>query len=189
MNNILLGSLGFVLVHLVDWAALKRLPLLKPLFEFCGTALVVFAIIATTTEGSRISLPFWTGAIGATLLVFSIMGLIYSLFINLPLHSTYIKTGNSGQLVDTGLYQLVRHPWLIFFILTMAGLALASRSVDIITAGLWWTALSVMLIWWQDRYVFCRMFPNYDVYKQHTPMLIPTPKSVSAFLSQFKAKV
>jgi protein-S-isoprenylcysteine O-methyltransferase Ste14 len=182
MKYILLGAAGFALMHLLDFVSLKKVPTLKPICSISGTAMIVIAATMVAVEGERFTLPAWASAAGWTLFIVSAGLTAYSLYFALPLGSTYIKTGTSGQLVTDGVYALVRHPWLLFFVLSMTGLSLGSRSALAAEAGLAWTALSALLVFVQDQKIFPRMFNGYPEYQKTTPMLLPTRHSVSAFI-------
>jgi protein-S-isoprenylcysteine O-methyltransferase Ste14 len=186
MKYILMGSAGFVLMHLLDFASLKKVPFLKPVLSFCGTALIVFSITIVAVTGSKFDMAGWLSNIGWILFVGSAGLMVYSLYAALPLDKTYIKTGISNQLVTRGLYTLVRHPWLMFFAISMVGLTLGSRSMLALEAGLAWTILSVALVYLQDRKLFPRMFSGYNLYQKTTPMFLPTKNSVNAFIEGLK---
>jgi protein-S-isoprenylcysteine O-methyltransferase Ste14 len=186
MNYILLGAAGFLLMHLLDLASLKKLPLVKPALALSGTALVVYASAMAAVSGERFELPLSLTLIGWVLLAVSACLMVYSLYVVLPFGKTYLATGLSGQLVTGGVYRLVRHPWLLFFALSMAGLTIGSRSLLALEAGVVWTALSAGLVFLQDRMVFPRMFPGYAEYQRRTPMLLPTKNSLSAFFKGLK---
>jgi len=185
MFYIVLGTAGFLVIHLLDFAAIKKLPLAKPASWGLGSALLVYATVGVCLSGDTLSLPAWSTWLGWGLLVASLTLLIHVLFINLPFGKTYIKTGVGDRLVTTGLYALVRHPWLPSFALVLLSLLLVSHSSLLLVAAPVWLVLDVVLVAIQDRYVFGRMFPGYREYRQQTPMLWPNRKSVKAFIGQF----
>jgi len=186
MLYIVLGAAGFLLIHLFDLVSPKRLSLAKPVTWGLGNALGVYAIIGVCLSGDTLPLPAWSTWLGWGLLAASLILLIHALFINLPFGKTYINTGVGDRLVTTGLYTLVRHPWLPSFALVLLSLLLVSRSSLLLVAAPVWLVLDVVLVVIQDRYIFGRMFPGYREYRQRTPMLWPNRKSIKAFLSQFK---
>ncbi len=191
MTYIALGILGFLIIHLFDFVSLKRIPLAKPLTWGAGSGLLGYGVVMVCLTGDRLPLPTWSIWLGWLLLIVSLFLLIYSLFINLPFRKTYVTTGVSGRLVTTGLYALVRHPWLYGFIILTASLILVSSSSLMLLAAPIWIALDILLVVIQDRFFFSRMFPGYNRYRQETPMLLPNRKSVVAFISclrQAKAK-
>lgn len=191
MTYIALGILGFLIIHLLDFVSLKRIPLAKPLTWGAGSGLLGYGVVMASLTGDRLPLPAWSIWLGWLLLIISILLLIHSLFINLPFRKTYITTGVGKRLVTTGLYALVRHPWLYGFVMLMLSLILVSRSSLMLIAAPIWIALDILLVVIQDRFFFSKMFPGYSRYRQETPMLLPNRKSVIAFISclrQAKAK-
>ncbi|APV45187.1 Protein-S-isoprenylcysteine O-methyltransferase Ste14 [Dehalogenimonas formicexedens] len=186
MKYILMGSAGFLLMHLLDLASMKKMPFLKPILSFCGTALIAISLVMVAVTGVKFGLSGWMSMAGWIVFMVSISLMAYSLYFALPAGDTYIKSGTSGQLVTRGIYALVRHPWLLFFALSMAGLVIGSRSVLAFQAGLAWTILSLVLVYLQDRKIFPRMFSGYSEYRKTTPMLLPNQKSVTAFIEGLK---
>jgi protein-S-isoprenylcysteine O-methyltransferase Ste14 len=185
MIYIVLGGLGFLVIHLLDIAAIKRLPALKPLTLLVGNGLVVFSIVMVCLAPDKLALPAWTGWLGWGLLPVALFMLIYSLFINLPLGRTYFASG-VGPLVTRGLYALVRHPWVYGLVLLLVALVLVSKSSLMLIAAPIWVLLDIALVAIQDRFLFGRMFADYDNYRRQTPMLIPNRRSLSAFINSLK---
>ena len=191
MTYIALGILGFLIIHLFDFVSLKRIPLAKPLIWGAGSGLLGYGVVMVYLTGDRLPLPAWSIWLGWLLLIVSLLLLIYSLFINLPFRKTYITTGVGERLITTGLYALIRHPWLYGFSLLMLSLILLSSSSLMLVAAPIWVLLDILLVVIQDRFFFGKMFPGYKKYRQQTPMLLPNRKSVIAFISflrQAKAK-
>ncbi len=186
MDLIALGVLGFLVVHLFDFVALKRIPLLKPVIWASGCGILFYAIAIVTLSADRLVLALWLNWLGWILLPVSILLVVYSLFVNLPLVNTYLKRGIGKRLVKTELYTLVRHPGIYGFILFMAALWLVSGSRPLLVAAPVWILLDIILVVIQDRYFFGRMFPAYEQYRQQTPMLIPNKQSIRAFLDSFR---
>jgi protein-S-isoprenylcysteine O-methyltransferase Ste14 len=182
---VILGSLGFLVIHLLDIASLKRIPGLKPLTLVAGNGLVVYAAVMACLASDKLSLPPWVSWLGWVLLPASLFMLVYSLFLNLPFKKTYVSQG-AGPLVTGGLYALVRHPWVYWLILAMLALVLASGSSLMLIAAPIWVGLDVILVAIQDRFFFGKMFADYDSYRRRTPMLIPNRRSLSAFIHSLK---
>ncbi len=186
MIYIAIGCLGFLLIHLLDIASLKRVPGAKPFTWVLGTGLLVYALVMACLRSDKLPLPIWPIWLGWALLTISLFLLIYSLFINLPFRKTYITNGVGDKLITTGLYALVRHPWLHSFILVMLSLVLVSRSSLLLIAALIWILLNILLVIIQDKFFFGRMFDGYDSYRQKTPMLVPNRQSINAFIYSLK---
>jgi len=186
MIYIATGCLGFLLIHLFDIASLKRLPGAKPLIWILGSGLLVYALVMAGLQSHKLPLPIWSTWLGWALLTISLLLLIYSLFINLPFRKTYIATGVGDKLITTGLYALVRHPWVHCFTLILLSLILVSKSSLLLIASPIWILLYILLVVIQDKFFFGRMFDDYDSYRQETPMLVPNRQSINAFINSLK---
>ena len=186
MIYIVLGGIGFLLIHLLDIASIKRMPGMKPITWLVGNGLVVSSIIMLCLSPDKLALPVWSTWLGWVLLPISLFMLIYSLFINLPFSKTYIATGVGEKLITSGLYALVRHPWLHWLILAMLALILVSKSSLILIAAPIWVFLDIVLVSVQDRFFFSKMFAGYEKYRRQTPMFIPNRRSINAFINSLK---
>ncbi len=173
-------------MHLLDFASMKKLPLVKPLTAILGSGFVGYSMVMVAVAGERMAIAAWLSPLGWLLLAISLCLMMYSLYAALPFGKTYVKTGLSDQLITGGLYSIVRHPWLLFFALAMIGLTIGSRSILALEAGIVWTLLSSILVYFQDRWVFPMMFYGYAEYQKTTPMLVPTKNSISAFFKGLK---
>ena len=186
MIYIALGGLGFLVIHLLDIASIKRIPRVKPLTMLVGNGLVVFSIIMLCLSPDKLALPVWSSWLGWGLLPISLFMLIYSLFINLPFGKTYVATGVGKKLVTSGLYALVRHPGVHWFGLLLVALILVSSSSLMLIAAPIWVLFDIALVAIQDRFFFGRMFVDYDNYRRETPMFIPNRRSINAFINSLK---
>ncbi len=186
MVYLFVGAIGFVIIHLCDPVAIKRLPFLKPLVWVLGIGMVCFAAIMTSISADKVMLPVWSVWLGWTFLAASFFLVIYSLFINLPFHKTYIIKGVGDRLVTTGFYALVRHPGVLWSALLIISVMLVSRSrLGLIAAPLF-IILDVILVTIQDRYFFVRMFDGYELYRKETPMFIPNKHSIKNFFNSLR---
>ena len=186
MLYIIIGAVGFVVVHLFDLVALKRIPRLKPVIWCIGSALLIYSLVMICRYPVKIMLPAWSTWLGWGMLAVSATLLIHSLFISLPFRKTYVDTGVGDKLVKTGLYALVRHPGILWFPLFMLSLIPISRSSLLLIAAPIFVGLDIVLVVIQDKFVFGRMFEGYKNYQRETPMLLPNKKSFSAFLRSFR---
>ena len=183
MIYIVIGSLGFLIIHLFDIVSLKRIPGAKPFAWILGSGLLAYSLIMLCLAPDKLPLPIWSTWLGWALLSVSLFLLIYSLFINLPFRKTYITTGVGDKLITTGVYALVRHPWIHCFTLLLLSLVLVSRSSLLLIASPIWILLYILLVVIQDKFLFGRMFDGYDSYRQETPMLVPNRRSINAFIN------
>lgn len=186
MLYIIIGAIGFVVVHLFDLVALKRIPRLKPVIWCIGSGLLIYSLVMICRYPVKIVLPAWSTWLGWGMLAVSASLLIHSLFISLPFRKTYVDTGVGDKLVKTGLYALVRHPGIMWFPLFMLALIPISRSSLLLIAAPTFIALDIVLVVIQDRLIFGRMFHGYDSYRRETPMLLPNRKSLGAFLRSLR---
>lgn len=187
MTYIAVGCLGFLTIHLADIFSLRKVPGAKPLSWLIGVGLLVYAITMLSLAPGKLPLPEWLIWPGAALLALSFWLLVYSLFVNLPFNKTYVATGSGDRLITSGLYALVRHPGLHWFVLVLTALVLVSRSEMMLVAAPIFAAIDVALVLVQDRFIFERMFEDYPRYRRTTPMLVPNRRSLNAFINSFKA--
>lgn len=187
MIYIALGILGFIIVHFLDIVSLKRIPSgAKPCVWAVGSGLLVYSLIMLCLQSNTLPLPIWSTWLGWGLLTLSFFLLIYSLFVNLPFRKTYVATGVGDRLITTGLYALVRHPWIHCFTLTLLSLVLVSRSSLLLIAVPIWILLNIPLVIIQDKFFFGKMFQGYNSYRRETPMLVPNRRSINAFMNSLK---
>jgi protein-S-isoprenylcysteine O-methyltransferase Ste14 len=187
MTYIAVGCLGFLAIHLADMFSLRRVPGAKPLSWLIGVGLLVYAVTMLALAEGKLPLPQWLVWSGTALLAVSFWLLVYSLFVNLPFRKTYVATGSGDRLITSGLYALVRHPGVHWFIMVLAALVLVSRSEMLLIAAPIFAAIDVALVIVQDRFIFGRMFEDYARYRQTTPMLMPNRRSLNAFLNSLKS--
>ncbi|MGD9030791.1 MAG: hypothetical protein PVG25_13370 [Anaerolineae bacterium] len=178
MEYVVAGCAAFALMGFFDLASLKRIPYLKQVIGLAGSLSLGYSLVRAGVFGGKLSIPAWLSYAGWPLLIPSLFLLIYSLFLEIPFRRTYASNGVGEKLVTTGTYALVRHPGVLWFGLFLAGLLLVSRSRLLLVAAPVWLTADVLYAWLQDRFLFERMFPGYAEYRQGTPMLIPTRRSI-----------
>jgi protein-S-isoprenylcysteine O-methyltransferase Ste14 len=179
MRYVALGAVAFIIAWFFDLAALQRIRYLKQIIGLAFVVLFGYALIMVAMHPDKLPLPAWLSYAGWPLLVTSGFLLIYSLFLEIPFRQTYADEGVGDRLVKTGTYALVRHPGVLWLVLFLLALVLVSRSRLLLLAAPLWIFLDVLYVWLQERFFFGRMFPGYEQYKQETPMLLPTPRSIA----------
>ncbi len=182
MTQIFLGLAGFALFLLADFAALKRIPVVKPIAWIIGTGVLIYSICKIIGTAPRFTFNPLLASAGWVLIILSGAVLVYALFINIPLRKTYIQTGIGKELVTSGLYSVVRHPGWYPFAGVMTGLVLVFPSTAMVWAATVWALADLALIIFQDRIIFPRMFKGYQNYQKEIPMIVPgfrLPKSIS----------
>lgn len=186
MIYIIIGCLGFLVIHIFDVVSLKKVPGAKPVVWILGSGMLVYALLMLMLQPAKLSLPAWSPLIGWLLLGVSLILLIYSLFISLPFRKTYVASGVSDQLIKTGMYSLVRHPGVIWLSLVLLSLILVSGSNLLLAAVPLFIFLDIILVIIQDRLFLGRMFEGYQDYRQETPMIFPNRKSLFVFINSLK---
>lgn len=186
MVYIVIGVISFLVLHIVDFVSMKKIPLLKPLTWVSGGGLWLFSIVKICLTPEKLSLPVWSVWLGWLLLTMSILVFVYALFINLPFRKTYVAAGVGDKLIKTGLYALARHPGAIWFMLFMLSSILVSQSKYMLIAAPIFIVLNTVLVVVQDKVFFPKMFPGYDIYQKETPMLLPNRRSISAFIESLQ---
>ena len=178
MRYVALGAVAFVIAGFFDLAALRGWRYVKQSIGLGALLLWGYAFVGLLRSSRRFWLPALLTWLAWPLLVVATCLLIYSLFIEIPFRQTYAKGGVGYRLVTTGTYALCRHPGVLWFGLFLIGLILVSRACLLLPAALVWFCMDLLWVWVQDVYYFPRMFSGYRQYQQHTPMLLPTRRSI-----------
>lgn len=120
------------------------------------------------------------------ILAASLAGEVYSLFFSFSCSEAYAGAGGDNvRYPSTGrMYALCRHPGVLFFIIIYAGLILVTNMPA--TGGAMMCILNLLLIVFEDIYVFPSVFEAYDKYKQGTPFLIPNMRSIRKCIVDFR---
>jgi len=137
-------------------------------------------------DTNRFFLPGWLTFAGWALLPLPSLLLLYTLVFELPFRRTFVGSPSSTDMVTTGTYTLIRHPAVLWYLLLLASVLLATRSIVLLVALPIWLAMDVVWVLLQERFSLARNFPDYATYKRTTPLLIPNRRSVTAFLRSFR---
>jgi protein-S-isoprenylcysteine O-methyltransferase Ste14 len=188
VGYIVLGVLGFVIAPLFEVFSLKRVPGLKQCVGALTVGLILYATIRVCMSSDRLDLPPWLSYVGCVVLGVALVLLVHSLFLSLPLRQTYVESGVGDTLVRTGAYALVRHPGVLWYLLLLVSLVLVFKARLLLIAAPVWLLMDVLYVTIQDKFLFGRMFAEYDNYRCETPMLIPTRKSAGACLRSLRPR-
>jgi len=186
MLYIVLGIIGFTVIHLFDLVSLKRVPRAKPIVWASGSGLLIYSLVMICLAPDKLVLPVWLTWLGWGLLSLSLPLLIHSLFVGLPFRKTYLATGIADRLITTGVYALTRHPGVIWFTILMLALIPVAGSRLLLIAAPVFITLDILLVTIQDRFIFGRMFDGYESYRHQTPMLLPNRRSLHVFLRSLR---
>jgi protein-S-isoprenylcysteine O-methyltransferase Ste14 len=178
MTGLLLGAASFLLVFWVDVVSLRGLRVLKPVLWAASIALFVSGLVLAVLEPGRFGLPASISVVGWALAALSAVLLVYSLFLEIPFASAYIRKGKPSRLVTSGTYALCRHPGVLWLALFLAGAFLASGSLWVLAALPVWVGLDVLYVFLQEKLFFIPLFgADYREYRGRVPMLVPTSRS------------
>ncbi|MBQ3486737.1 MAG: hypothetical protein IJA71_00485, partial [Clostridia bacterium] len=106
--------------------------------------------------------------------------LVWALFFSFPPKEAYVEQSRERKVYTGGMYALCRHPGILWFCL-LYGCLIPGAGFPPMTAFLY-CLLNILLGWVEDKWIFPRLFTDYDAYKKSTPFLIPTPKSLRAWI-------
>lgn len=101
--------------------------------------------------------------------------LIYSLFFAIPAHEAYVE-GSAQKLCTTGVYGACRHPGVWGFAGVYFFLALFLGSRHLMAGGTIFTLCNIGYSWFQDEYIFPKVFDDYSDYRNSVRFLIPAGK-------------
>lgn len=178
MRDVLLGIFSFVWLLLIDWAAVRDLYKIRPLFLSAAGVTFIFGWLGVMQSPAQVDLPNGMTILGWIGLVVFALLLIYSLFIEIPLRATYIDGGLDTRLVTTGTYALSRHPGILWFAGLVMSMLIINPSKTTLLAGVAWFSADVLLVLIEDIYFFPRMFPTYSTYQYSTPFILPNRRSL-----------
>ncbi|MBM3155001.1 MAG: hypothetical protein FJ008_06655 [Chloroflexi bacterium] len=189
MVYILVGIAGFLFAFAFDWASLRNIPIIKQIFGILAVGLIAYATVMVCRTSDKLERPTFLLPLGAFFLGIFLCLLIYSLFIEIPFRTTYARKGVGDQLVMEGTYALTRHPGVIWLFFVYVSLILMFPSGTLILAAVIWMLMDVAHVAVQDKFFFPGMFPQYHLYQQQTPFLVPNRQSISACLNTIRPRI
>ncbi|MGQ9825264.1 MAG: methyltransferase family protein [Desulfotomaculales bacterium] len=183
MELLYLGIFGLGLLLLYDLASLKKMKK-RCVLAASGYLTHAMAVFFAIFRERSLNLPNWAAWPGFVLTVAGLWWLTYCLFLFPPIKKTY-HDKKELAFVAEGPYAFSRHPGFLGYTILLSGLVLASRSFYLLEAAPIWTFSNLFYIYIQDRWIFPRIFPGYNEYRQKTPMLIPNRESMRRFWKTF----
>ena len=154
MQQIILGSAGFLLYFIYDINSVRKQNRLLQKFFAAGTILVVLSLFMEL--------------------------LIYTLFFALPFEQTYCEENRLRAAYTEGVYGLCRHPGVLWFAgayLCMWGMFGGWKQGIYFLLMIFWNYLYIIF---QDLWTFPQTVFNYREYQKNTPFLIPNKESIQA---------
>jgi protein-S-isoprenylcysteine O-methyltransferase Ste14 len=181
MIGIALGAASFLVVFWVDAASLKGMRHVKPLLWLVSVGLFAAGLVFCARDPACMALPAGLRIAAATAGAVFLLLLVWSLFIEIPFRSAYVRAGSPSGLVTRGTYALCRHPGVLWLAGLLVSAFLATGSMALLIATPVWIALDTVYVVLQEKLFFGRMFgADYAAYQEAVPMLIPRPGSIRA---------
>ncbi len=181
-----LGCTPFILALAFELVSLSKARILKPILWAAVNLTLWSSTVAAAWFSPGVHSSTLSAVAGTLIAVTGFILWIYSVFIELPLRSTYINVAGDRQLVSNGTYALVRHPGFLWLFLTFCGVWIIRPSKDLALIYIAWSLLDITLVYIQDRWVFPRMIEGYSEYKAKTPFILPNAQSLRNCLSTSK---
>ena len=173
------GTVSFLLFLLGDLNdAFWHRRFLRPAF-LTGAAMLAVSTVGTVLRhfpGSfgPVQVLFFAGA-----LLFAVL-LVWALFFSFPPKEAYMDASRDRKVYTGGMYALCRHPGILWFCFLYGCLIPGAGFPPAL--ALLYCLLNILLGWVEDKWIFPRLFSDYDAYKLRAPFLIPTPKSLRAWI-------
>ncbi len=106
---------------------------------------------------------------------FSVLSLIYVLFIEIPVRTQFSPPAERC-VSRSGSYGIVRHPGFYPFLLLVVSLYLFHPNPWFFSTGISLVLLNFFTIYLEDRFLFPRIFRDYNDYKSCVPFILPRGK-------------
>ncbi|MDD2371341.1 MAG: methyltransferase [Firmicutes bacterium] len=177
MNYCIIGAISYLLFLIYDVNEIKKIHRVLKLTFVLGIILQISATIGIFY--SNLSNLIISG-FGIVISLFGLVFLIYSLFFALPFEENYIKVEEIRKVYNRGVYAMSRHPGVLFYIIFFIGLTILEPTIIAISTYFIWSLLNITYIIFQEMWTFPRTFVDYETYRQSTPFLIPTIKSINS---------
>ena len=175
-----MGLGGFGAGYLADLRSPQRPSWLTPSLWTVSLVLIPLSVGLLAAHPARFGAPAWLSLAGWGLAAPLSVLLARSLFVDLPVTQAYGPPRGARRLVASGSYALVRHPSALWFLLLMGALVAATRSLPLAAVTPAWASLEVLWVRLQERRLVVEA-PEYVRYRQQTPFLVPTRRSIAAF--------
>lgn len=177
-----IGVFGFVLLLMFDLYSLKEKNYLKYVFGISGFLMIfVSSIMIILNHSSFLHIDSSIRIIALVFGLASFALFIYSVFIEVG-SKTY-QVENEYSLVTSGTYALTRHPGVLWMLLLYIFAAIFFQNLLAIYAALIWTLANIIYVSIQERFIFHKIFEDYDKYRETTPMILPNAESIEKFIT------
>lgn len=189
MKYVIIGCLAFGFMYVFDLNKIRIKVQGLNIFFAITVGLLAYATFGILTGGyDRISVSLPVQIIAGIFAGVALVLLLYSLFGALPFRRTYVEKNGNNTVINTGMYALCRHPGVIWFFFLFLFFSLATGIKLMMLATLIWTALDVVHVYIQDRWLFPMTLKDYELYQKETPFLIPNRESSKRCIATFNAQ-
>lgn len=181
MTYIALGCVGFLFFYIFDWNKIRFVHRSLNAFFALGIITLAYATIGLLRTGTvSFTVPLPMRFLFLLFAFLSISLQFYALFFALPFTDTYWNNGEKKKVIIRGIYGMCRHPGVLFFFFFYFFLWLGTGNHLVLVAAVMWTAMDVLHVYVQDRWMFPKSLLHYEMYQQTTPFLLPTRNSLKA---------
>ena len=176
------GVIGFILLLIFDVLSLSKKNILKYVFGISGFFMIFGSSVLIIKNYSYfLQIDNSYRFISLFFALASFILLIYSVFIEVG-KKTYVLE-NEHFLVTNGTYALTRHPGVLWMLLLYIFGAIFFQNLLAIYAALIWTLANIVYVSIQERFIFHKIFEDYDKYRESTPMILPNIESIEKFIT------
>ncbi len=177
-----IGIMGFALLLMFDVLSLGKRNYVKYIFGISGCLMILISSIMIVLNYSHfLEIDKMFRIVALLIALASLILLIYSVFIEVG-RKTY-KVKNEHSLVTSGTYALTRHPGVLWMLLLYIFGAIFFQNLLAIYAALIWTLANIIYVTIQERFIFHKIFDDYDKYRETTPMILPNFQSIEKFIT------
>ena len=176
------GVIGFILLLIFDVLSLSKKNILKYVFGISGFFMIFGSSVLIIKNYSYfLQIDNSYRFISLFFALASFILLIYSVFFEVG-KKTYVLE-NEHFLVTNGTYALTRHPGVLWMLLLYIFGAIFFQNLLAIYAALIWTLANIVYVSIQERFIFHKIFEDYDKYRESTPMILPNIESIEKFIT------
>lgn len=176
-NLFLLGTAGYCILFIYDFAQLRKWTVLKRLctIGFPLTALPYLGIWIYFNPSGKYS-NFFVLFLMLMILALFIL-LLYSVLIEISLYYFLLRKNmqNINEeffVYDKGTYSFSRHPGFIWYTGINICITILYLNSTVLILCLLVTFFNLCLIVYEDFFLFPRLFPRYNDYKKSVPFLL-----------------
>lgn len=167
-----ISTVGFFLLFLADYIQVKRRKGGSAGFSTLGYIVIAGLLIYMLREGPGITVYPLSTLLGWVLVPLFAILLLYSVLIEIYVLRKRRNLASDIALME-GTYGICRHPGFLWFFLLLASLYLIHRSRLYLVLSGYMVLLNFILIIFEDRFMFPRIFRNYSEYSERVPFLVP----------------